>query len=135
MLKTVPFRDKLICASHIVSEIGFLLYGCSLFLLLSEELESESRSFIGSIIVWGLVILMGVIWVMFVCHLVKICIQKRKANKAKKLLLEEQKETQERTQLENDEMILREKRERIKERLAKTRNRKPVVILLYYCNI
>ena len=134
MLRTIPFKDKLICATHIVSEIGFLFYACSLFFFLSEELESGKRLYLGSIIVWGLIILMGVIWLMFIAHIIKLFIHKRRQRKEKKLLEEEENETQLKTELELEEKSLKEKRDKIKERLANTRNRAPVVISLnlYY---
>ena len=40
MIVSFPFKDKLICFLHIISEFGFLLYSSALFPFLSESIAT-----------------------------------------------------------------------------------------------
>ena len=92
---TFPFKDKLICSSHIISEIGFVIYTSALFIFLSETMETDSRSYIGSIIIWGVLGLIIFIWIIFIIHIIKVCAVNWRLKKdqalAKELEIEEKK--------------------------------------------
>ena len=134
MLKTIPFRDKLICSSHILSEIGFLCYTSSLFPFLSEEMDSKDRLYIGSIIVWSLVSLMAIIWLIFLCHLFILFINHRKLKKAQKVLEEEEtRQALQKAYIEKEKTELREKGKRFREKL--NRCRKPKIVVWTIFNI
>ena len=102
MVFTFPFKDKLICSSHIISEFGFLIYTSTLFPFLSEEMETNSRSDLGSIIIWGVLGLIILIWIIFIIHIIKVCILKRQVKKDETLAKELEKE--EKAKAERDEL-------------------------------
>ena len=88
MIATFPFKDKLICLSHIISELGFLVYNSALFAFLSESMTTSSRSYLGSVVIWGLIGLIVLIWIIFIIHIVKVCISNHKLKKDEALALE-----------------------------------------------
>ena len=108
---TKPFKDKLICTSHILSEIGFLFYTSALFPFLSEQMESSSRESFGSIIIWGLISLIGVIWIIFIIHIIKLFLVK--------INLQRLRVRQEKEEIENQRIIeiiqAKEKRRKLRE--------------------
>ena len=115
MITSFPFKDKLICFSHIISEIGFLIYSSALFAFLSESMTTSSRSSLGTKMIWGLIALIILIWIIFIIHIVKVCIFKRVAKKDEALAKEiekEEKENAEKIRAENERAIECQERRR-----------------------
>ena len=104
MILTWPFKDKLICCSHIISEFGFFLYTSTLFPFLSESMTTNSRLYLGSIIIWGLISLIILIWIIFIVHIIKMCILKNQLKKTQKLEAEK-KELEENAKDEEAKMV------------------------------
>ena len=98
MIVSFPFKDKLICFSHIISEFGFLLYSSALFPFLSESIATNPRSYLGSLIIWGLIGLIILIWIIFLIHIVKVCIFNRKLKKDEAIAQELEMEEKEKAE-------------------------------------
>ena len=106
LLFTLPFKDKLISFAHIFSEIGFLIYVSTLYTFLSESIETQDRLYYGSIILWGLIVLIIINWIVFLVYLVKFFITKRRLR-----IFKEQEEVLAKAK-EQTKDILREKKKR-----------------------
>ena len=139
MISYFPFKDKLICCSHIISEIGFVLFTSSLFFFLSETMVTSSRSNLGSITIWGLITLIVIIWIIFVVHMVKVFILKRRFKKQQKLakkLEEEAKITAEKARVYEEKMKLCQQRHRKVLEMISEENKEIKVIYIYiYINL
>ena len=98
MILTFPFKDTLICCSHIIAEFGFLIYISALFPFLSEKMGTSSRSSLGSIIIWGVLGLIILIWIIFIIHIVKVCRVKWHLRKDEALAKEIEKEENEKAE-------------------------------------
>ena len=98
MIVSFPFKDKLICFSHIISEFGFLLYSSALFPFLSESIATNPRSYLGSLIIWGLIGLIILIWIIFLIHIVKVCIFNRRLKKDEAIAQELEMEEKEKAE-------------------------------------
>ena len=106
IIGTFPFKDKLICFSHIFSECGFLIYISSLFPFISDTMETSQRLYLGTIIIWGVFVLIVVIWLIFIAYLVKLLVLKRRERILKELEEERQKEKEKReTKLRKHEAL------------------------------
>ena len=133
MIATFPFKDKLICLSHIISELGFLMYSSVLFPFLSESMATSPRSYLGSIVIWGLIGLIVLIWIIFIIHVVKVCISSKNAKKDEALALElefEEKEKSERARalIERRNIYRKRKREPVE---MPTQQKEEKVIYIY----
>ena len=104
MVVTKPFKDSLICISHTIAEFGFLVYTAFLFPFLSDTMASDTRLYIGSIIIWSIVALMVIVWIIFIINIIKIFVINRKLKKAKA------KEELEKKELEEEEARLAKRR-------------------------
>ena len=129
MIFIFPFKDKLICSSHIISEFGFFLCTSTLFSFLSESMTTNSRLYLGSIILWRLIGLIVLIWIIFIVHIIKMCIFKHQLKKTQKLEAE-QKELEERAKEEEAKMAKCKKDHRKLIELGKL-NKKREVLNIY----
>ena len=135
MISTFPFKDRLICCSHIISELGFLLYVSALFFFLSQTMETNSRSYLGSIIIWGLIGLIVVIWIIFIIHIVKTCLEKRQIKKDEKLAKElesAQNEKDKKDRVDKENAIVCKKRHRkLVKMISNSKTKKRVYIYIF----
>ena len=140
MIICFPFKDKLICSSHIISEIGFVLYTSSLFFFLSETMVTSSRSNLGSMTIWGLIALIVIIWIIFVVHIVKVFILRRRFKKQEKLakeLEEEAKINEENAKvLKQKQKLCQERHRKVVEMISEENKEiKVIYIYIYYVGI
>ena len=134
MISSFPFKDKLICFSHIISEFGFFLYTSALFAFLSQSMPTNSRSNLGSVILWGLIGLIVIIWLIFFIHIIKVCIYKYKMKKDEALakeIEEEEKENEEREKIEEERAVICQKRKRQVVRIINEQKGENVLNIIY----
>ena len=129
MIGTVPFKDKLICFSHILSEIGFLVYTTVLFSFLSPVMPSASRLKLGSAVIWGLIGLIGVVWIIFVSHIIKLFYMKRQMKITQTKKEAEEKEIQEQLEIQNEKKERLKKKQKLRERLQTIQEKEEEIVI------
>ena len=132
IIGTFPFKDKLICFSHIFSECGFLIYISSLFPFISDTMETSQRLYLGTIIIWGVFVLIVVIWFIFIVYLVKLLVLKRRERILKELEEERLKEKERReTKLRKQEALRDKYFGKMNTKITNSQRRDKVDIYIY----